>query len=331
MMNSFGTLFRLSLYGESHGKCVGALIDGCPTGMSITMSDFEDDLRRRMPGAVGTTSRKEIDVPEIKTGIFNGRTTGAPILIEFPNTNTRSADYDKLKNIPRPGHADLTSRIKYNSNNDYRGSGQFSGRMTAPLVAAGVIAKKIIAPVKLFATILEIGGVNNFEELVKQIAAEGDSIGGLIECRVSGVPAGLGEPFFDSVESLISHIVFSIPAIKGIEFGAGFASAKMKGSDHNDAIIDTDGKTLTNNSGGINGGISNGNDIIFRVAVKPPSSISLPQNTINIETGEMEELVIEGRHDACIALRMPVIIEAAAAIAIADMMLLEQKAPRVVI
>lgn len=318
-MNSFGRIFRVSIYGESHGSSVGVIIDGCPPGISIKQSDFNKDIDRRRPNCKGTTKRIEYDIPIIESGIFKNHTTGTPILIRFENNDIQSKDYSKYLEIPRPGHADLTSRIKYNGNNDYRGSGHNSGRLTIGLVAAGVIAKKIIEPIVVNASIMEIGGSKKINSKIDEILKLGDSIGGLIECKIDNLPFGLGEPFFDSVESVISHVIFSIPAIKGIEFGAGFKSSTMKGSEFNDVFINEKGETATNNSGGINGGITNGNQIVFRVAVKPTSSISLKQETFNFKKKKMDNLIIKGRHDACIALRMPVIVEAAAAIALADL------------
>ncbi|MCU0284791.1 MAG: chorismate synthase [Acidobacteria bacterium] len=324
-MNSFGKLFRVSIYGESHGREIGILIDGCPPGMTIAGEDFAADLQRRRSGAPGTTPRLESDIPVIKSGVFNGKTTGAPVLIAFENQNVSSKDYDSLKNVPRPGHADFTAAKKYAGFNDYRGGGHFSGRLTLGLVAAGVIAKKIIAPVNISAVLVEAGGDKDIEAAVRKALEMKDSIGGIIQCEIVNVPVGLGEPFFDSIESLLSHIIFAIPAVKGIEFGAGFESAWMKGSECNDLIRDVNGKTQTNFAGGINGGISNGNPVVFRVVVKPASSISLPQQTINLQTGKQEELVIGGRHDACIALRVPVVVEGAAAIVLADLMMQDKK------
>lgn len=324
-MNSFGRMFRVSIYGESHGTEVGVIIDGCPAGLPLTEEDFEADLLRRKSGAKGTTPRLESDLPVIKSGVFNGKTSGAPILVAFENTNVRSRDYEVLKDIPRPGHADFTSMKKYSGFNDYRGGGHFSGRLTLGLVAAGVIAKKVIAPISVRAILKEAGGVMDIKQAVNKAVEEavkkGDSIGGIVECEVQNVPVGLGEPFFDSLESVLAHMMFSIPAIKGIEFGAGFAAARMSGSQHNDPIIGVTGKTATNFAGGINGGISNGNPVIFRVAVKPTSSISLPQRTINLKTRDLVDLEIEGRHDACIALRVPVVVECAAAVVLADFVL----------
>ena len=321
-MNSFGRFFRVHIFGESHGLCTGICIDGCPPGVALSEADFEDDLARRRSGGKGTTSRAEVDVPRIMSGVYNGFTTGSPILILFDNADTRSGDYAQFAEIPRPGHADFVSKLKYKNFADYRGSGHFSGRITTGLVAAGVAAKKIIAPATITARIREIGGTDEWKGVIEKCIARGDSAGGIIECVVEGLPTGLGEPFFDSVESLIAHIVFAIPAVKGIEFGAGFAAAKMWGSQNNDAIIDSDGKTATNNAGGINGGITNGNPVVFSVAVKPTSSIAKPQKTMNISACEMTTLEIKGRHDSCIALRIPPVIEAATAIALADLKLL---------
>ncbi|MCL2155600.1 MAG: chorismate synthase [Leptospirales bacterium] len=320
-MNSFGNIFRVSIFGESHGPTIGITIDGAPAGIDFSEPDMEDDIKRRMPGDRGTTTRIESDKPEIISGIFNGKTTGAPITILFKNNNTISKDYEKFKSTPRPGHADFTAMKKYKGFNDNRGGGHFSGRITLPLVAAGVLAKKILKGVVISSRIVEIGGKENYQSVIDEVMQSGDSVGGIIEVKLAGLPVGLGEPFFNSCESYISHIIFSVPAVKGIEFGSGFASARMKGSVHNDRIISTDGKTESNNAGGINGGITNGNDLIFRVAVKPTSSIGLAQKTINVETGGIENLSIDGRHDYCIALRTPVIFEACAAIAMADLYL----------
>ena len=320
-MNQYGSIFSLSIFGESHGESVGMVIDGCPAGVPLTQSDFEADFARRKSGAKGTTPRQEPDVPQIKSGVFNDYTTGAPIMILFENTNTRSRDYSRLVEVPRPGHADFTAERKFGGFQDYRGGGHFSGRLTLGLVAAGVIAKKIIAEVKVEARLVEAGGSTDIQAAVSRAMEARDSIGGIVECSICGVPAGLGEPFFDSVEAVMSHMIFSIPAIKGIEFGAGFSAAKMTGSEHNDNIIATDGSTETNHAGGINGGITSGNDINFRVVVKPTSSTSVVQRTMNMHSGEMEDLEVEGRHDTCIALRVPVVVEAAAAVVMADLML----------
>ncbi len=327
-MNTFGTIFRVSIFGESHGQAVGITIDGCPAGLPLVFGDFTDDFNRRRSGGKGTTPRKEADLPRILTGLFNDHTTGAPITIMFENTNTQSRDYTKLRETPRPGHADYVAMKKFGGFEDYRGGGHFSGRLTLGLVAAGVIAKKLIDPVKVIATLIEAGGQKDIEKAVDEAVEKQDSIGGIVECVASGMPVGLGEPFFNSVEALLGHIMFSIPAIKGIEFGSGFTAARMWGSEHNDKIISADGKTSTNHAGGINGGITNGNDVVFRVAVKPTSSTHQSQRTLNIKTGEMVDLTIEGRHDTCIALRVPVVVEAATAIVMADLMMQEQAVGR---
>jgi chorismate synthase len=328
-MNSFGRLFRVSIFGESHGIQIGAVIDGCPAGISLNEADLEEDFQKRRAGGRGTTPRLEPDLPRIVSGVFRGKTTGAPLAVVFENTNTQSKDYDNLLQHPRPGHADFTSRRKYGGFGDPRGGGHFSGRITLGIVAAGVIAKKILAPARISASLIEAGGSTDISAAVEKALAEGDSIGGLIECRCTGLPVGLGEPFFNSVESMISHIIFAVPATRGIEFGSGFACAAMKGSEHNDNLVSEEGKTESNFAAGINGGITNGNELVFRVPVKPTSSISKPQQTYNFASGKVEQLIIEGRHDACIALRIPVVIECAAAIALADLMLLEQVRPRI--
>ena len=328
-MNSFGRIFRVHIFGESHGECVGITIDGCPAGLSLSADDFATDIERRKGGSKGTTPRKEDDTPLIKTGLFNGKTTGAPITILFENTNTRSSDYEKQRDIPRPGHADFTAHKKFSGFEDYRGSGHFSGRLTVCLVGAAVIAKKLLGQIKAEANILEIGGETDLEKGLQRAIDAKDSVGGIIECKVNGLPIGLGEPFFDSAESLISHAVFAIPAVRGIEFGTGFAAAKMFGSEHNDAIINEKGKTKTNHAGGIVGGLTNGNELVFRIAVKPTSSTPKEQRSLNWETNAVENFSVKGRHDLCIALRVPVILEAVTAIVLADLMMLEQKIPRV--
>lgn len=328
-MNSFGTLFRIHIFGESHGALVGILLDGVPAGLPLSEEDLVEDLARRKSGAAGTTPRKEEDTPMIKSGVFNGFTTGAPLMIQVENKNTRSRDYTELRKTPRPGHADFTAFKKFGGYEDYRGGGHFSGRLTTGLVAAGAVAKKMILPVDVQAEIIEAGGSKDIEAAVQQAIEEQDSIGGIIECRLKNVPAGAGEPFFNSFESVMSHMVFSIPAIKGIEFGSGFAAAGMRGSEHNDNIISKKGRTETNHAGGINGGITNGNEIIFKVAVKPTSSTHKTQHTMNFVTGKMQDLNVEGRHDTCIALRVPVVLEAAAALVTADLMLQAQQIKRV--
>jgi chorismate synthase len=330
-MNSFGKLFRIFVFGESHGDCVGVLIDGVPAGLHLSINDFIIDTERRKGGLQkATTPRKEDDLPIFKSGTFNGKTTGAPLTIIFENNNTRSNDYEKQRDIPRPGHADFVATKKFGGFEDYRGSGHFSGRLTLCLVAAGVIAKKILENININATLIEVGGESEIEKGIQKAIDAKDSVGGIIECKVTGLPIGLGEPFFDSVESLISHIIFSIPAIKGIEFGSGFAAAKMLGSQHNDAIINDDGTTKTNNAGGVVGGLTNGNELVFRVVLKPTSSTPQIQESLNTATNEMEEFSVKGRHDLCIALRVPVVIEAVTAIVLADVMMLEQNISRII-
>jgi chorismate synthase len=329
-MNSFGRMFRVEIFGESHGPAVGVLIDGCPAGLPLAAADFEADLERRRAGRPGTTPRREPDRPEIVSGVFEGRTTGAPVLIRFANEAADPAAYDRIRTTPRPGHADLPARMKFEGWNDPRGGGHFSGRLTVGLVAAGTIAKRIIDPVRVAARLAEAGGRPDVEAAVARAVAEGQTIGGIVACEAAGVPPGLGEPFFDSVESLLSHLLFAIPAVKGVEFGAGFAISRMTGAAANDPIIAPDGRTLTNNAGGIGGGITNGNPLVFRVAVKPTPSLPTPQRTIDLLTGRPAEVTAAGRHDACIALRVPVVVEAAAAIVLADLLILEQKRPKVV-
>lgn len=486
-MNSFGRIFRVHIFGESHGESVGIVIDGCPAGLPLSADDLLPDLERRKGGKQkGTTPRQEADFPFFKSGVFNGKTTGAPIMIFFENNNTRSSDYEKQRSIPRPGHADMVAHQKYGGHEDYRGGGHFSARLTTGLVAAGAIAKKLMSyltpgpspkgrgelgssfgyitnsadewfavkdwakenrhqqteaeeivwqkirnrqvdnykfrrqhpitgfipdfvclekkliieidggyhnseaqqkydhartawleenqyrllrftneeviddidaviksiseelariPVKndsplpgrggrgevtIEAKVTEIGGESDLEKGLQRAIDAKDSIGGLVECRINGLPAGLGEPFFDSVESNLAHIVFAIPAVKGIEFGAGFAAAKMFGSEHNDAIEDMSGKTRTNHAGGIVGGITNGNELVFRIAIKPTASTPKPQNSLNWDSGHTEDFSVKGRHDLCVALRAPVILEAATAIALVDLLLLEQKIGRIV-
>ena len=329
-MNSFGRIFRISILGESHGPAVGVVIDGCPAGIPLAPADFEYDLGRRKSGAKGTTPRIEEDLPNLLSGLFNGYTTGAPITILFENRNVRSSDYSRMRDMPRPGHADFVASRKFGGFQDFRGGGHFSGRLTLALVAAGVVAKKLLDGMSIAAYLIEAGGMKDIEKAVEKAIESDDSIGGIIECSVKQVPVGLGEPFFDSLESQISHIAFAIPAIKGIEFGSGFAASTMRGSEHNDNILDATGTTETNHAGGINGGISNGNELVFRVAVKPTSSTSQIQRTMNMKSGKVEDMEIKGRHDKCIALRVPPVLEAATAIVLADFMLMEQNINRTI-
>ena len=330
-MNQLGTLFTVQIFGESHGACVGIVIDGCPAGLSLDAADFEKDMERRKGGKQkGTTPRQEDDIPIFKSGIFNSTTTGAPLMLLFENNNIRSADYEKQRAVPRPGHADFTAHHKFGGFEDFRGGGHFSGRLTAALVGAGVIAKKLLKEITIEASIISIAGEADIEKGIQKAIDHKDSVGGIVECTVKGLPIGLGEHFFNSVESLISHAVFSIPAIRGIEFGTGFAAASMFGVEHNDAILDATGKTKTNHAGGVVGGYTNGNDLVFRIAVKPTSSTPKEQITLNWETNEQETFSVKGRHDLCIALRVPVVLEAVTAIVLADLMLIDQKIPRII-
>ncbi|MFN5649181.1 MAG: chorismate synthase [Sphingobacteriales bacterium] len=329
-MNAFGRIFRVNIFGESHGESAGVNIDGCPAGLSLAVDDFLEDLERRKGGTQkGTTPRQEEDLPIFKSGLYNGHTTGAPITILFENKNTRSGDYDKLRAVPRPGHADWVAHQKFGGFVDYRGGGHFSGRLTVALVAAGVIAKKLLGNMQVKATIIEVGGEKDIEKgLQKGIDAK-DSVGGIVECVVAGVPVGLGEPFFDSLESLLAHAVFAIPAVRGIEFGTGFAAATMFGIQHNDVINTMEGETETNHAGGIVGGISNGNPLVFRIAIKPTSSTPKEQFTLNWETGVKEAFSVKGRHDLCIALRVPPVLEAVTAMVLADLMMVARRIPPV--
>lgn len=323
MNNSFGNNFKIEIYGGSHTESLGVIISGVPAGIPLTEADFEADLSRRRSGAKGTTPRKEGDVPHIVSGVADGVTTGEKLEVVFYNENTRSGDYDRLRNHPRPSHADLTARHKYGDDFDLRGGGIFSGRMTLLLVAAGVVAKKV-AKAEYTSRITELGGCTDntkFDEVVAAAQRDGDSVGGIIECTVTGAGRDLGEPFFDSVESIAAHLLFSVPAVKGVEFGSGFAGVALRGSERNDRIVDANGKTATNHEGGINGGITNGNPIVVRVAIKPTPSIAQPQDTFNFISQSVEPLTIGGRHDACIVLRASVVIEAVMAIALAELKL----------
>ena len=359
-MNTFGRKFRVSIFGESHGELIGVTLDGVPAGLSISEEDFEQDILRRKSGAKGTTPRIEADLPIIVSGVFAGHSTGAPLTIVFKNTNTHSSDYSLFAAMPRPGHADLTAAIKWDDCQDPRGGGPFSGRLTLPVVAAGVVAKKILADVTMLdetpcnevtAKIVELGGIalvdistsldmtenssdmteenldmtegqlpREWQNAIEEAIKEGDSLGAVIECTVPQIDPGYGEPFWDSVESNLAHAIFAIPGVRGIEFGDGFRAAAMKGSEHNDPI-GTDGRPTKNGAGGVNGGITNGAPIVFRTAFKPTSSIRKAQQTYNFEKQEMDTLEVPGRHDVCFALRAPVVVEAMTAIVLADLVL----------
>ena len=349
-MNTLGRKFRVSIFGESHGELIGVVLDGVPAGIELCAEDFAFDIGRRKSGARGTTPRIEEDVPELVSGVYEGCTTGAPLTIVFRNTNTKSMDYSQFAAMPRPGHADLTAALKWDDFQDPRGSGHFSGRLTLPVVAAGVVAKKMLgdltilddAPVReVSARIVELGGISStsfemtegelditgqlpaaWQEAIDTAIEEGDSLGAVVECTVRDIDPGYGEPFWDSVEAVIAHSIFSIPGVRGLEFGDGFQAARMKGSEHNDPI-GPDGRPVKNGAGGVNGGITNGAPLKFRVAFKPTSSIRKAQQTFNFETGEMDTLEVKGRHDVCFALRTPVVVEAMTAIVLADLVLMK--------
>lgn len=349
-MNTFGRKFRVSIFGESHGEAIGVVLDGVPAGLELSEADFEKDIDRRRSGAKGTTPRKESDKPQIVSGVFEGHTTGAPLTILFKNENTKSQDYSLFAAMPRPGHADLTAAFKWEDCQDPRGGGHFSGRLTLPVVAAGVVAKKIIADATILddtpcneisARIVELGGIpaetpaqegdpclsdiqKTWQDAIDVAIKEGDSLGAVIECTVPDIDPGYGEPFWDSVESVLAHGVFSIPGVRGIEFGDGFKAAAMKGSQHNDPI-GADGRPVRNGAGGINGGITNGAPIVFRAAFKPTSSIRKAQETFNFATGKMDSLEVPGRHDVCFALRAPVVVEAVTAITLADLIMISRQ------
>ena len=359
-MNTFGRKFRVSIFGESHGELIGVVLDGVPAGLELSAEDFTQDILRRKSGAKGTTPRIEADAPRIVSGVYEGVTTGAPLTIVFENTNTKSGDYSPFAAMPRPGHADLTAALKWDDCQDPRGGGHFSGRLTLPVVAAGVVAKKILQDATMLdetpfagvnAHIVELGGIprkaagadesasesssdetaehlsqmpTEWQAAIDAAIKEGDSLGAVVECTVPEIDPGYGEPFWDSVESEIAHAVFAIPGVRGLEFGDGFAAAAMKGSEHNDPI-GPEGRPTKNGAGGVNGGITNGAPISFRVAFKPTSSIRKPQQTFNFVTGQMETLEVPGRHDVCFALRTPVVVEAMTAIVLADLVLLSNK------
>lgn len=329
-MNSFGKIFKITIFGESHGPCIGVTIDGVLPGLDICDNDFENDLKRRNPSSPYLTERKETDTPKIMSGIFNGKTTGAPITIIFENKNIDSSFYEMIKDILRPSHADFASRIKYKGFNDYRGGGIFSARLTVAMVAAGVVAKKIINKInkniKINSYIISIGKANypsnESEEILKKAKEEGNTVGGKIKTIISGLNIGIGQPFFDGVESYLSHILFSIPSIKAISFGTGFESSQMHGSDYVDIILDSTGKTKTNNSGGINGGLTNGNDVEFTCYFRPPSSMKKEVESVNLRSNEKVNLSFKGRYDVAPVLRSAVIVEAACAIGLTDLLLI---------
>ena len=353
MKDTIGQSVSLTLSGESHGAGIVAILSGMAPGIPVNEEYIADELTKRRPAGAISTSRQEADKFEILSGVFNGLTTGTPITILIPNENTKSKDYSEIAVTARPGHADYSANCKYHGFQDYRGGGHFSGRITAGIVAAGAVCSFALAAkgIKIGSHIAECAGIadKNFsyldaeidslnkkffavidedagkkmEEAIIEAKNEGDSVGGILETAIIGIPAGIGEPYFDSIESRLAHMLFSIPAVKGVEFGAGFAMAKMRGSEANDPFrIDENGKitTKTNNNGGINGGISNGCPITFRCAIKPTPSISAEQETVDFVKGENKNFVIKGRHDPAIIHRARVVVDSAAAIVLCDIL-----------
>jgi chorismate synthase len=349
MGNSIGKLFTITSFGESHGRCVGIIIDGCPAGLAVTGDDIQKEIDRRKPKSSISTTRNESETVEIFSGINDGYTAGAPICLLVRNTDADSSVYEKIKALPRPGHADYTNFIKYGGFNDYRGGGRSSGRITAGYVMAGAIAKKLLNSIgiEILAHTIEIGGIKAVEKeyreikeiaetnvlrcadteaagqmmkIIEKAQSEGDSVGGIIESIALNVPAGLGEPVFDTLEGDLAKAMFSIPAVKGIEFGAGFSSARKKGSENNDPFRIEKGKVITtaNNAGGILGGISNGMPVVLRVAIKPTPSISTKQDTVSLDTMTDSTVEITGRHDACIVPRAVPVVEAMMAVTLCD-------------
>ena len=350
MDNSLGKLFTITSFGESHGRCVGIVIDGCPAGLSITGEEIQREVNKRKPGAsMGATKRVEEDKVEILSGIFEGRTTGAPIGLLVWNKDVDSSEYERTRFLPRPGHADYTAYMKYGGFNDFRGGGRFSGRITATFVMAGAIAKKLLGllNIEVLAHTIEIGGIKarskGFDEIkenvnqnplrcadleaseamagvINKVKADGDSIGGIVEGIALNVPLGLGEPVFDTLDGDLAKALFAIPAVKGIEFGSGFSVTEKRGSENNDPFTIKSGKiiTMSNNAGGILGGISNGMPIVVRVAVKPTSSIARSQQTVNLKNMENSTLSVKGRHDVCIVPRAVAVVESMMAVTICD-------------
>jgi chorismate synthase len=322
----FGNNIKVQIWGQSHSAAIGAVVDGLPAGFALDTDTLSAFMRRRAPGnSAISTPRKEADELEFLSGVVNNTLCGAPVSVIIRNTDTRSPDYSELRDIPRPGHADFTAYAKYGEFHDIAGGGHFSGRLTAPLCAVGGICIQILreSGIEISAKILSIGGIREPDEFVEVITAakaDGDSVGGVIECIATGLPAGIGEPMFDGMENRIAQIVFGIPAVKGIEFGSGFEGANHRGSRNNDAFYTEAGiiKTKTNNAGGILGGITTGMPIVFRVAIKPTPSIAKTQESISLSRGEDTVLEVRGRHDPCIVPRAVVCVEAAAAIAIYD-------------
>ena len=353
MSSSYGENLRIHIFGESHGPAVGVTVEGIPAGERVDLEELQRFLDRRAPGrSAWSTPRKEADIPEFLSGLREGRTCGTPLTAILKSANTRSGDYDALRDVPRPGHADYTAWVKYGESRDSRGGGHFSGRLTAPLCVAGGICLQLLARegITVLSRIAAIGGIRDEGELTASTAekafptvsdsageamrsaiaaarAEGDSLGGVIECAVLGLPAGLGDPMFDGMENRIAAAVFGIPAVKGIEFGAGFAAAGLRGSENNDAFSVENGRIITdgNHCGGILGGITDGMPLTFRAAVKPTPSLARPQQSVDLKTGEIVPLTVTGRHDPCIVPRAVPCLEAAAAIAVYDALLARRK------
>jgi chorismate synthase len=362
MGNSLGKLFTITAFGESHGRCVGIIIDGCPAGLAITEKDVQEEVDRRKPetGRI-STARVEEDKVEVLSGVFEGRATGAPICLLVWNKDVDSSEYEKARFLPRPGHADYTAFVKYGGFNDFRGGGRFSGRITAAFVMAGAVARKLLnlIGVEVLAYTVEIGGIKAepkgideirentgknplkcadlkaAEEMLKaieKVKEEGDSVGGIVEGTALNMPVGLGEPVFDSLEGDLAKALFAIPAVKGVEFGSGFSGACKRGSENNDLFAVKNGKivTTTNNAGGILGGISNGMPVVVRVAVKPTASIARNQGTVNLTTVEKADLAVKGRHDVCIVPRAVAVVESMMAVALCDFALRAGLIPRVI-
>ena len=353
MSSSYGENLRIHIFGESHGPAVGVTVEGIPAGEAVDLEELQRFLDRRAPGRnAWSTPRKESDIPEFLSGLREGRTCGTPLTAILKSANTRSGDYDALRDVPRPGHADYTAWVKYGESRDSRGGGHFSGRLTAPLCVAGGICLQLLARegITIISRVAAIGGVRDEGELTASTAekafptvsdsageamrsaiaaarAEGDSLGGVIECAVLGLPAGLGDPMFDGMENRIAAAVFGVPAVKGIEFGAGFAAAGLRGSENNDAFSVENGRIITdsNHCGGILGGITDGMPLTFRAAVKPTPSLARPQQSVDLKTGEIVPLTVTGRHDPCIVPRAVPCLEAAAAIAVYDALLARRK------
>jgi chorismate synthase len=362
MQNSFGKLFTITSFGESHGACIGVVVDGCPAGLPLAAADIQREVDRRRPGgSPASTTRREQDKVEILSGVLTGFTTGAPICLLVRNEDVDDSDYEKIRHKLRPGHADYTAFVKYGGFNDWRGGGRFSGRMTASFVMAGAIARKLLdlIGVEIMAHTVSIGGVTaksvdyslikkkvmrdplfcadpaaskKMAALITQTKEAGDSLGGIIEGLALNVPIGLGEPIFDNLDGEMAKAIFAIPAVKGVEFGAGFAAARLKGSENNDPFAIKDGKivTTTNSAGGVLGGISSGMPLVVRVAIKPPASIAMEQKTVDMQ--KMKETIIKvgGRHDVCIVPRAVPVVEAMMAVTICDFALRARVIPGVI-